>query len=100
MAKRLDHILVIDVEATCWEGAPPAGQENEIIEIGVCTIDVRRRQRGERESILVRPQRSRVSPFCTQLTTLTQAEVDGGIPFEEACRLLRAKYQGDQRTFA
>ena len=22
MAKRLDHILVIDVEATCWEGAP------------------------------------------------------------------------------
>ena len=100
MAKRLDHILVIDVEATCWEGPPPQGQENEIIEIGVCTIDVRGRRREERESILVRPQRSRVSPFCTQLTTLTQGEVDEGIPFEEACRLLRTKYHSDQRTFA
>jgi inhibitor of KinA sporulation pathway (predicted exonuclease) len=100
MAKRLDQILVIDVEATCWEGAPPAGQQNEIIEIGICTIDVRRRQREERESILVRPQRSRVSPFCTQLTTLTQEDVEGGISFEEACRLLLRKYQGDQRTFA
>src|SRR5262249_8007589 len=100
MARRLDQVLVIDVEATCWEGAPPAGQENEIIEIGVCTIDVGRRQRPGRESILVRPQRSQVSPFCTQLTTLTQADVDQGIPFDEACRLLRTKYQADQRTFA
>jgi len=100
MARRLDSVLVIDVEATCWEGAPPAGQENEIIEIGICTVDVRRRCRDQRESILVRAQRSRVSPFCTQLTTLTQAEVDRGIPFDEACGLLRQKYQSDQRTFA
>ena len=100
MARQLDQLLVIDVEATCWEDSPPPGQENEIIEIGVCTVDVRRRQRGERESILVRPQRSRVSDFCTQLTTLTQAEVDQGIPFEEACRLLRSKYRCDQRTWA
>jgi inhibitor of KinA sporulation pathway (predicted exonuclease) len=100
MAKRLDRILVIDVEATCWEGFPPPGEENEIIEIGVCTIDVRQQRRADRESILVRPQRSRVSPFCAQLTTLTQADVDGGIPFEEACRLLGRKYECDQRPWA
>ena len=100
MAKLLDQLLVIDVEATCWEGATPAGQENEIIEIGVCTIDVRQRRRVERESILVRPQRSQVSAFCTQLTTLTQADVDQGIPFAEACQLLRKKYQCDRRTWA
>jgi inhibitor of KinA sporulation pathway (predicted exonuclease) len=100
VAKRLDCILVIDVEATCWQGSPPPGEENEIIEIGVCTIDVRERRRAERESVLVRPQRSRVSPFCTQLTTLTQADVDAGISFEEACRLLRRKYECDQRTWA
>jgi inhibitor of KinA sporulation pathway (predicted exonuclease) len=100
MAKRLDHILVIDVEATCWDGAPPPGQENEIIEIGICTVDVRQRRREGRESILVRPQRSRVSPFCTQLTTLTQADVDEGVSFEEACQLLCRKYHCDQRTWA
>jgi hypothetical protein len=26
MARKLDYILVIDVEATCWQGEPPPGQ--------------------------------------------------------------------------
>ncbi len=30
MARKLDQILVVDVEATCWEGQPPPGQESEI----------------------------------------------------------------------
>lgn len=65
MAKRLDLILVVDVESTCWDGDPPRGEENEIIEIGVCTLEVASGQRRDRRSILVRPERSRVSPFCT-----------------------------------
>nr|MDQ2829840.1 DNA polymerase III [Chloroflexota bacterium] len=40
MARKLDQVVVIDVESTCWEGAPPVGEESEIIEIGVCTLDV------------------------------------------------------------
>ena len=40
MARKLDQILVIDVEATCWEGNPPPGQTSEIIEIGLCVLDV------------------------------------------------------------
>ena len=36
MAKRLDHILVIDIESTCWQGGfPPRGEANDIIEIGL-----------------------------------------------------------------
>ena len=35
MARKLDRILVVDVEATCWEGDPPPGQISEIIEIGL-----------------------------------------------------------------
>ena len=30
MARNLDRILVMDVEATCWEGDPPPGQISEI----------------------------------------------------------------------
>jgi len=26
MARKLDRMLVVDVEATCWEGDPPPGQ--------------------------------------------------------------------------
>jgi hypothetical protein len=42
MAGKLDQIIVIDVEATCWEGHPPANEESEIIEIGLCVMDVQR----------------------------------------------------------
>jgi inhibitor of KinA sporulation pathway (predicted exonuclease) len=93
-------ILVIDVEATCWPGAAPPGEQSEIIEIGVCVVDSATRVRGESESVLVRPQRSRVSPFCTELTTLTQELVDTGIPFEEACARLREQYASRERVWA
>lgn len=100
MSKSYEQIVVIDVEATCWEGNPPPGEINEIIEIGVCLLDVATGERVGRDSILVRPARSRVSPFCTQLTTLTQAQVDGGVSFQEACASLRRKYQSKDRPWA
>jgi inhibitor of KinA sporulation pathway (predicted exonuclease) len=71
MAHTLDQIVVVDVESTCWEGQPPPGEESEIVEIGVCLVDVATGVRSERRSILVRPERSHVSPFCTQLTKRT-----------------------------
>ena len=33
MANLLDKIIVVDIEATCWEGKPPQGMHNDIIEI-------------------------------------------------------------------
>ncbi len=98
MRTTLDRVLVIDVESTCWEGNPPDGEESEIIEIGWCILDARSRQRGESGSILVRPARSRISEFCTGLTTLNQEQVDTGISFEEACRMLRQ--EKDSRSVA
>lgn len=100
MAKKLDQILVIDLEATCWEGDPPPGQENEIIEIGLCVLDVTTGERLDNPSILVRPTRSTVSEYCTRLTTLTQEEVDAGVSLAEACELLKTKYQSKKRLWA
>ena len=100
MAKRLDQILVIDVESTCWEGSPPAGQESEIIEIGLCILDVASLQRPEKRSILVRPACSTVSTYCTALTSLTQADVEAGISLHEACRILKQEYHARERLWA
>ncbi|MDA1368850.1 3'-5' exonuclease [Glycomyces algeriensis] len=91
---------VVDVEATCWEGQPPPGAVNEIIEIGLTVVDLAARERLAKHRILVRPQRSRVSAFCTELTGLTQEEVDTGITFTEACRLLTAEHRADSRSWA
>lgn len=101
MAKRLlDRILVVDVEATCWDGDVPPGETNDIIEIGVTLLDVATATRTDKQGILVRPERSTVSAFCTELTTLTQKDVDGGISFADACALLRSEYRSHERVWA
>lgn len=91
---------IIDIEATCWDGPPPSGQPNEIIEIGVCVLDMQSLERVERRSVLVRPERSEVSAFCTELTGLTPAEVAGGVSFREACEELRRTFHTDSRPWA
>lgn len=96
----MDHLLVVDIEATCWDGPPPPGQTTDIIEIGICPVELSTLKRLEKRSILVRPERSSVSPFCTQLTTLTQQQVDAGIAFRDACRVLEKEYDSRERVWA
>jgi inhibitor of KinA sporulation pathway (predicted exonuclease) len=100
MAKKLDHIIVVDVESTCWEDGPPPGEVSEIIEIGVCPLELSTGRRLGKRSILVKPRRSRVSEFCTRLTTITHEQVDRGITFTEACEILRKEYQTRERVWA
>lgn len=91
---------VIDIEATCWDGQPPPGAVSEIIEIGLTVVDPVARERLARHRILVRPVRSSVSAFCTELTGLTRTEVESGLPFADACRLLAAEHRAGTRAWA
>ena len=91
---------VVDVEATCWDTRPPEGQLNEIIEIGLTVIDLDVADRVAKHRILVRPERSTVSEFCTELTGLTQAEVDGGVSFADACRTLATEHSAGKHGWA
>lgn len=100
MARKLDVILVVDVESTCWDGPVPPDEESEIIEIGLCPLEVSTGRRLEKRSLLVRPERSRISPFCTELTTLTEEMVAGGMSFVEACLVLRKEYDSRERVWA
>ncbi|OKJ13626.1 3'-5' exonuclease [Kitasatospora sp. CB01950] len=97
---RAEHLVnVVDVEATCWDGSPPPGAVSEIIEIGLTVVDLQAGSRVARHRILVRPARSRVSAFCTELTGLTQPEVDRGLPFAAACRLLATEHHAGTRPW-
>ncbi len=100
MAKLLDTILVIDLESTCWDGPPPEGQLSEIIEIGLCTVDVRRLERTSKQSLLIKPERSTVSEFCTHLTTLTAGQLSNAGSFQDAVRLLRKQHLSRDRLWA
>lgn len=99
--KTTNKIIIIDLEATCWQGPVPAGQENEIIEIGLAVLDTENGAITQNKGILIRPQRSKVSPFCTELTTLTLEVLDEqGVTFEAAIDQLRESYQPDLYTWA
>lgn len=102
MPTRRDSILVVDIEATCWEtDGPPEGQVNEIIEIGLCLYDLDKDQIAGKRSILVYPIASRVSPFCTKLTTITAGQLEAeGIGFADACRILVEEYGARKMLWA
>jgi inhibitor of KinA sporulation pathway (predicted exonuclease) len=102
MSIRKDKIIVVDLEATCWQGFDaPDGQVNEIIEIGVCLLDPQTAHVTDKRSIMVKPIESVVSEFCTKLTSITQEMVDTeGIAFDDACQTLEKEYDSRNRLWA
>jgi inhibitor of KinA sporulation pathway (predicted exonuclease) len=98
--RKLDKILVVDLEATCWSGDAPKGV-SEIIEIGVAVLDHHAGVVDDAAGILVKPNESEISPFCTELTTITKEMVEQkGYHFPEAVDRLRDLYQSDRRPWA
>jgi len=97
----LDKIVIVDIEATCWEGKLPEGMDNEIIEVGICLLDVNNGEITDNRGILVKPIHSEISPFCTSLTTITPEMIgQNGVSFKEACGILRKEYQSQSRAWA
>ena len=83
------HIVVLDVEATCWKKGV-FSRKKETIEIGAVKL---LRDRAESEwpefQTFVRPRRfPRLSSFCRELTGITQENVDAAPTFPEALQLL------------
>ncbi|OOQ59110.1 3'-5' exonuclease [Mucilaginibacter pedocola] len=101
MAKLLDKIAIVDVEATCWEGAAPEGMESDIIEIGICLLDVNTGEITDNRGILIKPERSTISEFCTSLTTITPEMVAAeGVSYKEGCAILKKQYLTQSRAWA
>lgn len=96
---KFDQILVIDIESTCWEDRRE-DQTSDVIEIGITPIDTKTGDILKTRSIIVRPENSEVSEFCTQLTTLTQEDVDAGISFKDACDILIGEYKSHKHAWA
>ncbi len=82
------HLIVIDVEATCWKKGV-FSRKKETIEIGAVRILFDRAESKWPEfQTFVRPQRlPRLSSFCRELTGITQENVDAAPAFPEALRL-------------
>ncbi len=97
-----DKIVVIDLEATCWEeGEVPIGSSIDILEIGICNLVIATGEITDKQSIYVIPERSEITSYCTELTGITHDLIrEKGIPFTEACKIVSEQYEPEQRLWA
>lgn len=83
-------ILVVDVEATCWPDEQPdlrnrQREISEIIEIGAVRLRGDDLEfDGEYQSFILPITYPALSAFCSELTSITQADVDAAPTFPEA----------------
>ena len=76
------HHIIFDLEATCWDGAPP-NDIQEIIEIGAIRVD-RYGDSVDQFHAFVKPQvNPRLSRYCLNLTGIEQAEVNRAHSFDD-----------------
>lgn len=88
------NILLIDLEATCWESefdrpiAPDGIQYvNEIIEIGAVLLEGGSLKELDEFQVFVKPQQNTVlTDFCKKLTHITQSNVDNAANFQKVYR--------------
>lgn len=99
MQENNSPILVVDLEATCWDASTPEGEAQgihtmEIIEIG-CVLTNRLGTVLDARSFIVRPERQPIlSEFCSALTHITQAMVDKAPPLKEVIDQMNAWLEG------
>jgi len=90
---RFDEIVVIDLEATCWSTPEETAlNTSEIIEVGVCLLDALTGEIRNPRGLIVKPQVSVVSEFCTDLTSITPEMVRHGMSFQDAINILKKDY--------
>lgn len=98
--KAASFYLVIDLEATCDDGGRMPSRQMETIEVGAVLVDAATLTPAGEFQSFVRPVRHpALTPFCTRLTTITQAQVDRAPRFPEALAALRRFLAGRDALF-
>ncbi|KAF7960114.1 hypothetical protein EAE96_001713 [Botrytis aclada] len=81
----LDRYVVIHVATTCDEhGVYVTKDSAEVIELGWILLDAKSCDELHRESVLVKPINTPITPLCTSLTTLTWEHVRTAGTFRDA----------------
>ncbi|EGO60598.1 hypothetical protein GE21DRAFT_7917 [Neurospora crassa] len=82
---KVDRYVVIHVATTCDEhGVYVTKDSAEVIELGWILLDANNLEEIHRESVLVKPVNTPITPLCTSLTTLTWEHVRNAGTFRDA----------------
>lgn len=99
--KLTELVNVIDVESTCWEPpeSRPKTEFSEIIEIGIAVVNTKDLVVLENATLCINPQYSKVSDFCTKLTSLSQKDLEGHLGFKETLEDFVKRFNPADRAF-
>ena len=95
MGANLKRIIICDCEATCWETKEEQGNRpNEVIEIGICQLNMSTGAIEHGESYVVQPEFTSISPFCEKLTGWSQAAInEQGTTIQQALELIAEDFK-------
>lgn len=94
-----NEIIVLDLESTCEEGGQRR-ENTEIIEIGGCILNIKTLDISNKFSYIIKPTKYKISRYCTNLTGITQEDVDDGISLREALDDMKETYKIRKRPFS
>jgi len=80
----MNNLICLDLEASCNDSPKLHPDLMEIIEIGACLVDKNGKVLDQFQTFVKPSSSALLTPFCTQLTTITQADVDGAPGFVQA----------------
>ncbi len=84
---KYQHILVVDLEATCCDSNSIPRHQMETIEIGAVMVDTANLEIVDEFQTFVKPLRHPIlTGFCLQLTSITQSQVDTAPTFPAAIK--------------
>ena len=87
-------VAVIDLEATCYDNDEDESRyKNEVIEVGWVKLNLLTGEISDKQSFYVAPTTSIVTPFCTQLTSITPEMVESAPSFASTMRVLEKHHQ-------
>ncbi len=92
MTRKLEKTYIVDVEATCWKEKRPNGQISEVIQVGIVVFDSVSKSISSKVSYNIRPQYSKLSEFCTELTGITAGELEGAKNFSQVCDMIKERF--------
>lgn len=91
------QFIIFDLEATCWPGNQDFRQQ-EIIEIGAIKSDHYGHRLSEFQTFVKPRLFPDLSPYCVQLTGISQSEVDSAPDFGRAVSRFRSWFADDDET--
>lgn len=91
------NYIILDLEATCWEGWEKS--QNETIEIGAVLVNDQREIVSEFEQFVKPLKHPQLSDFCKHLTSIQQEDVDHAPYFSEAIEKFKQWFRADEEDY-